>query len=153
MLKDQKTIYNKRTYWNLLINLATSPDFAEKFLKFEGFHLFVKYLQTSLDEAVFKFIDNCFFFARDLEVKKGFSELAIVLVQLLEGLQPEQVIQISSTLNILGQIYSQKERKPITIMMRLLKLKNIHPKIMISAFNFLSKSIGNQIASEGLVSQ
>ena len=44
MTKDHKTIYNKRTFWNLLINLSTITEFAEKFLKFEGFQLFIKYL-------------------------------------------------------------------------------------------------------------
>lgn len=44
MTKDAKTIFNKRNFWNFLINISTVSEFAEKFLKFQGFSLFIKYL-------------------------------------------------------------------------------------------------------------
>jgi hypothetical protein len=47
MTKDIKTIYNKRSFWNLLINLSTNSEFADKFIKFKGFEYFIKYLLES----------------------------------------------------------------------------------------------------------
>jgi hypothetical protein len=47
MTKDVKTIFSKRNFWNFLINVSTINEFAEKFLKFEGFELFINYLKES----------------------------------------------------------------------------------------------------------
>ena len=139
--KDDSIIEKKRVLWNLLINVATIPDFANSFLKFKNFKIIFEFLIRTHSDVAFKFIENVFYFSNDYALKAKYGEYTEPLLNYLETSDPTNYNSLSSCLTILSDIYNIKERKAITFMMKILKKQNTHPNIFISSFQFLNKTL------------
>lgn len=150
--KEDNIIEKKRVLWNLLINLSTTAEFANSFLRYKHFKIIMEFLFRTNSETAFKFIDNTFYFCNDDELKASYGQYTEPLLEYLESSDSNNVVSVSSCLNALSEIYNIKERKAITHMMKLLKKQNTHPNIFISSFYFLNKALYEPHMHKDLIS-
>lgn len=66
-------------------------------------------------------------------------------LEMLQSLQSNQYGLLSATINILSEIYTSKERKPISFMMKQMKDERTHPNVFLASFSFLNKAINSRV--------
>ena len=142
----------KRPMWNLLINLSISPVFVDKVLRFQSFGLFFDFFLRTKSIPCLRLLDNLLWFCQSPDLKTKYYGYSESFVELLEQTGEPEHLLLSGVVNVLSEIYSGKERKPITLMMKLLKRGNPHPMLFLSVFNFLNKSLYALPHSNELVS-
>lgn len=139
--KDDKKD-GKKLLWNVLINLSTQKKFVGKFLRHPSLGCFFENLVQKQSESCFKFLENLFWFSDDVLAKQQFSNYAGFLMEFLENTDDDSDnIRIPAAINILGDVYTGKERKPITILMKLVKRPQVHFQTYIALFGFLNKAL------------
>lgn len=138
--KDDKKD-GKKLLWNVLINLATHKGAVDKFLSHPLFSAFFDHVVNKGTESCFKFLENVLWFSDDFEAKKKFGKYAQFFLEFLEKTEETDNIRIAASISILGEIYQEKERKPITLMMKIVKKPYIHFQTYISVFGFLNKAL------------
>ncbi len=136
-----------------MINLSTDPGFASKFLVFKNFKVFWDLLYRTQCMPVLKFIENCLYFSKNHKIKNQFKNHSIELTQILETTAKSEFQKISSIITILSEIYALRERKAISVMMKILKNPKAHPNIYISSFEFLTKALYSPNLQPGLINK
>lgn len=139
--KDPETVEKNKLIWNVMINFAAHPGFASKVLNPKILSPVFEFLFATRSFSAFKFLENIFTFATDEAAKTKFGIHTVRLLELFEQSEEHEVPYTASLINILAEIYAIKERKGITIMMRILKKKDVHPNIFIASFRFLNKAL------------
>lgn len=96
-------------------------------LAFPGFNSFLDYFINTKSQSCLKFLENCFTFCNNKILKLKFGTYSEALLDMLDKLDENDFLTSSSIINILSEIYREKERRPITIAMKLVKRNNVHP--------------------------
>lgn len=74
----------KKSMWNLLINLSTSPAFSDLSLKFPSLNLFFEFFQKTKSLSCLRFLENIFWFSQNNELKAKYYEYSESFVDILE---------------------------------------------------------------------
>lgn len=139
--KDAETVEKNKLLWNVLINFCSHSKFGDKILHPKIINPIFDFLFKTRSPSAFKMLENVFTFAKNEGAKALFGHQTTKLLELLEENEETGSTSLASTFNILAEIYNLKERKAITVMMKILKKKQLHPNIFIASFNFLNKAL------------
>ena len=139
--KSIDTAEGKKPLWNLLVNLACSPTFADQCLQFSGFEQYFDFYLKTGSTCCLKFLENVFWFSKSLSLKFNFRKYGDSLYQRLENQWESKPGEVAGLINVLAEVYGGTERKPITLMMKILKRGSPHPSVFIAAFNFLNNAL------------
>ena len=143
----------KKLLWNVLINLASQKETGEAFLGHPALPAFFDYLAQTKTESCFKFLENLFWFGRDSPVISKYTQYSPFLLDFLETADDSDKVRVPAAIGLLSNLYQGKERKPITIMMKIVKKPGVPFQTCVAVFDFLNKALYGMPNCPDLVNQ